>query len=162
MRDLLRMMRVCLVLVLWPLSALAAADSLGATMGAIELRDWASVLVLAGVSGAVALLHRIRRSFEAAAIAAASGAPVDLDAHVLIDWRLFVGSQMAAALFAGLIAFFLGEAAGMNNFLEAAGIALASWSGAKAVDLWAEGFRGRVAAFMAGGNGNGNGNNRGG
>lgn len=154
------------LLMLWPLSALAAVDSLGstlgATLGAITLRDWASLAVLSGFSGAVALLHRVRKSFEAVAIAAASGQPVDLEARQLIDWRLYASCHMGGALFAGLMAFFLGEAMGLNAYLEAAGIALSSWGGAKLADRWADAFGERVSNFLSSNSGAGNNNRAGG
>lgn len=145
MRDALLVLRA-LVLALWPITVLAAGESLGATLGAVTVADWLSLAVLSGVSGLVALLHRVRRSFEAAALAA-PGAPIT-DERQLIDWRLFAAAHMAGAMFVGVLAFLLCEAADINSFLEAAGIALASWSGAKLADRWADAFGDRVSGLI--------------
>ena len=118
---------------LWPTSVLAAGESLGATLGATSFADIVALLILSGVSGLVALLHRVRRSMEAAAVN-------DLAGKQQIDWRVFAGCHMAGAMFMGLMMFFICEAGDLNNYLEAALISLASWSGAKLADRLADGL----------------------
>lgn len=146
MRDYFLMVRA-VVLALWPLTTLAAGESLGATLGAVTLADWLSLSILSTVSGLVALLHRVRRSFEAEAQRSA-GQPVTEADRQLIDWRIFALCHMTAAVLVGFIAFALCEALDINNYLEAAAIALASWGGAKFADRWADGLSDRVSGAI--------------
>lgn len=147
-RDTIAMLRA-ITLCLWPVATFAAGESLGATLGTITLADWLSLFLLSGVSGLVALLHRVRRSLEAAALNEPGGE------RQLISWWLFALCHMAGALFVGAVAFMVCEAADINNYLEAAAIALSSWSGAKAADKWADGMSdgvlGRIGALFNGG-----------
>ena len=121
-RDAVAMLRAC-TLTLWPIATWAAGESLGATLGAVTLADWLSLFLLSGVSGLVALLHRVRRSLEAAAMNE-QGAE-----RQLISWWLFALCHMAGAIFVGAVAFMLCEAGDLNNYFEAAVIALSSWRG---------------------------------
>lgn len=146
MRDYFLMVRA-VVLLLWPLSTLAASESLGATLGAVTLADWLSVVMLSAVSGLVALLHRMRRSMEAEALRQA-GQPVTEADRQLIDWRVFALCHMSGAMLVGFIAFALCEALDINNYLEAACIALASWGGAKFADRWADGLSDRISTAI--------------
>lgn len=138
MFELLKVLRA-VVLLVWPLATLAAGNSLGSELGAVTAADWVSLLLLASVSGLVALLHRVRRSFEAVARAQA-GRPTDEADEQLLPWWLFALCHMAGAMFVGLLAFLLCEGFGINNYIEAAAIALASWQGAKLADKWADNF----------------------
>jgi hypothetical protein len=138
-----------ITLTLWPLCAFAAADSIGATLGDVTLADWLSLIVLSTVSGLVALLQRIRASVEAAAHAAAGREARESD-RIVIDWRLFAVAHMAGALFVGGVAFLLMGAAGISAHLAAACIALASWSGAKLADKWADAVGDRLSGVIGG------------
>lgn len=148
MRSALDVMRL-IVLLLWPISALAASQSLGAALGDVTLADWLSLVVLSTVSGLVALLQRVRASVEAAVHAAAGREARDAD-RVLIDWRLFAAAHMSGALFAGAMAFLLASAVELNAHLAAAVIALASWSGAKLADKWADAVGDKLGGIIGG------------
>lgn len=136
--DALVMLRV-FVLTLWPIATLAAGENLGSTLGAITLADWLSLLTLTFVSGLVALLHRVRKSLEAAALHADGKEvePMDLQR---IPWWLFALCHMAGAMFVGTLMFFACEWLDLNSHLEALSIALAAWRGAKFADQWADGL----------------------
>ena len=119
--------------------SVAATESLGQTLGKVTGEDWIAVLVLSGMSGLFALLNRLRRSMEASALAAQTvGVAADSSQQQLIDWRVFAAAQLTGAFFVGAMLFLLCEAADANNYLEAAVIALGSWSGAKLADRMAD------------------------
>ncbi len=154
MREGLMMMRV-VVLTLWPVTAWAAGESLslGATLGTVSVADWLSLVVLSAFSGLVALLHRVRRNFEAVALEQLGfGTPQTSLNLQRIDWRLFAAAHMAGAMFVGALAFLICEAFDIGPYLEAAAIALASWSGAKLADQLADvvsdGFISRVGGAI--------------
>lgn len=138
--DSIAMIRA-VVLLLWPISGYCASESLGTTLGAITFADWLSLVMLSGVSGLVALLHRVRRNLEAAALDEV-GKESNQGDRQLISWKVFAVAHMTGAMFVGAMSFLLCEALGdafqMNNYLEAAVIALCSWSGAKVADKWAD------------------------
>lgn len=141
--DAVRMMQTC-VLCMWPVACLAATQSLGSALAGVSFLDWMSLITLSFVSGLVALLYRVRKSLEAAAteaalIAAGKTQPI-YDQQQRIAWWIFASIHMAGAMFVGVLSFFIGEWLDLNSFLEAAGIALASWSGAKLADNLADGL----------------------
>lgn len=156
--DAIRMMQG-VVITLWPVAALAASQSLGSALAGISFLDWMSLITLSFVSGLVALLYRVRKSLEAAArtaalIAEAQTIPMALvQDEQRIPWWIFAVVHMAGAMFVGVLFFFIGEWLDLNSFLEAAGIALASWSGAKLADNLADGLSSgvlsRVSAFFS-------------
>lgn len=146
--DAIRMMQV-VVVSLWPVATLAASQSLGSTLTGVSVLDWMSLVTLSFVSGLVALLYRVRKSLEAAAVEAALIAahktqPIYAqsiyDQQQRIPWWIFASAHMAGAMFVGVLFFFLGEWLELNSFLEAAVIALASWGGAKIADNVADVF----------------------
>lgn len=128
-----------IVLCMWPITGYAASQSLGATLGSVSAADWFSLLLLSGASGLVALLHRVQRQLEAAELERL-GLPGNGEKQVHISWKFFALCHMTGALFMGTLCFFACEAAGdfINNYMEAAMIALISWSGAKFVDKYAD------------------------
>ncbi len=128
-----------IVLCMWPATGYAASQSLGATLGAVSAADWISLILLSGASGLVALLHRIQRNLEASELERL-GLPGNGEKRVHISWKFFALCHMTGALFMGALGFFACEAAGdwINNYMEAALIALISWSGAKFVDKYAD------------------------
>ena len=130
---------LALSIALWSVSAWAA-PSLGATLGSISAADWFALVALSGSAGAMSLLYRVRRNLEIVALATATGESIDPNARQLIDWRLFAVCHMAGAMFVGSLMFLLAEAASPNRYIEAAAIALASWSGAKLADRLADAF----------------------
>lgn len=140
------------IFALWPIAGMAAGESLGATLGSVTLADWLSLFVLSSVSGLVALLHRVRRSLEAAALHEAGDQSVPIAERQLIDWRVFALAHMAGAMFVGALAFLICEAGDLNSYMEAAVIAVASWSGAKFADKLADGMSdgvlGRMSALL--------------
>lgn len=150
-RDAVRMMQM-IVICLWPVATLAAGQSLGAALTGITFLDWMSLITLSFVSGLVALLYRVRKSLEAAALMAAGKDAVASDQQ-RIPWWIFASVHMAGAMFVGVLSFFICEWLDWNSFLEAAAIALASWSGAKLADNLADGFSegviARVSAFFS-------------
>lgn len=156
MRDAIRALAAlkAIIMLLWPVTAWAAGASLGQTFGAITLSDWLVLLVLSTVSGLVALLNRVRISLEAVA-AEAAGQPHQAGDRVRIAWPVFAACHMTGALFVGALAFFGCEAFDLNTYLEAALIALASWSGAKLADRFADVASDRVAALLGQGGGRG-------
>lgn len=150
-RDALVMLRV-VVISLWPVTTWAASQSLGDALYGIGFKDWVALLLLTNVSGLVALLTRVRKSLEAAALIA-DGQVADKADQVLIPWWFFALIHMLGAVFAGIIVFFIGEAYDWNSYIEAPAIALVSWGGAKYVDKWADGIgdtvAGRISSLFA-------------
>ena len=128
-----------IALCMWPVTGYAASQSLGATLGAVSAADWISLMLLSGASGLVALLHRVQRQLEAAELHRL-GMPSNGEKMLHISWKFFATCHMAGAFFMGSLGFFICEAAGdfINNYMEAALIALISWSGAKFVDKYAD------------------------
>ena len=141
-RDVVKLLQT-FVLFLWPVTVLAAGQSLGEAIYGIGFKDWVALLLLTNVSGLVALLTRVRKSLEAAARTAArlaKGLPVD-EAEPdlqLIPWWFFALIHMLGAMFAGTLIFFFTEWLDWNSYLQAPSIALVSWGGAKYVDKWAD------------------------
>ena len=128
------------VLMMWPVTTYAASQSLGSTLSAVGTSDWISLVMLSGVSGLVALLHRVRRILERTAMVQQGLAPSDATDIRLIPWWYFGICHMSGALLVGFMSFLICEAAGsfVTNYLEAATIALTSWGGAKFADAWAD------------------------
>lgn len=141
MRDPWRIVYFTLMLI-WCGQAWAAANSLGQTLGAITVADWVSLTMLSFVSGLFALLHRVRKSFEAMALAAA-GKDHSIDDLAYGPWWLFALCHMTGALFVGFLVFSFCEAVDVNSYLEAAYIAATSWGGAKFADKLADGLADR-------------------
>lgn len=135
--DTLRMMQAVVVLSLWPITTLAATQSLGDALYGIGLRDWISLLLLTNVSGLVALLTRVRKSLEAVALMA-RGQTVDAADIQLVPWWFFALVHMLGAMFVGALMFFVAEYWDWNSYIEAPAIALTSWGGAKYVDRLAD------------------------
>lgn len=148
--DALVMLRT-VVFCLWPVTTLAAGQSLGDALYGVGFKDWIALLLLTNVSGLVALLTRVRRSLEAAAKQAA-GQSVDQADRQLIPWWFFALIHMLGAMFVGACTFFIGEWLDLNSYLEALAIALTSWGGAKYVDKWADalsdGFVNKLTAVI--------------
>lgn len=148
--DAVAMLRV-VALFLWPTTILAASQGLGDAMYGITLRDWISLFLLTSVSGLVALLTRVRKSLEAAALME-RGDDDRRDDLQLIPWWVFAVIHMAGAMFVGTLAFFACEYFDFNSYLEAPMIALISWSGAKYVDTFADalsdGAASKIGAFF--------------
>ncbi len=124
-------------LIAWPVTTWAAGNSLGDTFSSISLLDWLVLFALATFSGLVALLHRVKRSYEAAARQAA-GLPADDADRVLINVWLFATFHFPGAWFMGFIGFLIGEAFGWNPHLESVVIAFAAWGGAKVAERLAD------------------------
>lgn len=156
-RDAIAMMQT-LTICAWPITVLAASQSLGLAMASVSFLDWMALLLLSFMSGLVALLTRVRTSLEVAAANAtlerAGKAPADNPAAILIPWYVFAGVHMIGSIFAGMLCFFACEWLDWNSFLEAIAIALASYSGAKWADRLADGFSdafiGRMSAIFGG------------
>jgi hypothetical protein len=134
--DAVTMLRV-VGFFLWPITTLAASQSLGDAMYGIGFKDWVSVFLLTSVSGLVALLTRVRKSLEAAALLKRGDDAQTSDLQ-LIPWWFFAVIHMAGAMFVGALAFFVCQFFDLNSYLEAPVIALVSWGGAKRVDKWAD------------------------
>lgn len=132
----IRLLQVVL-LVIWPVTAYASAESLGQTFGAIKSADWAVVFLLSSFSGLVALLQRIRKNFEARALEQA-GLPFESTNKLLIDIRFYALCHMTASLAGGFIAFIFCEYQDLNTHMEALMIAGFAWSGATAADRIAD------------------------
>lgn len=132
MRDVLGVVQF-LVVMLWPMTALAAVDSLGRAFTQHSWGDWVAVLALSTVSGLVAFLHRIRKNMEAEAQIRAGKPFIEGDLFIL-DWRVFAGFHMVGSYMAGFIAFLLGAHLAMDSYLHALAIAFFAWMGASLLD----------------------------
>lgn len=137
-RDTVILLRT-IVITLWPVATLAASQGLGTVMYGISVLDWMSLATLSFVSGLVALLNRIRRSLEAAALISVGRPAIDGDLQ-RIPWWVFAIGHMAGSMLAGMLAFFFCNWQEWNAFLEAIAIALASYTGARFADQMADGF----------------------
>lgn len=146
MRDIIRTLHV-IALILWPLSAAAAAGSLGSTLASHTFMDWASVGLLSTVSGLVALLSRVKKNMEAAILEAA-GEPYEKTDKLLLSWQRFAVFHMAGCYMAGFLGFFLGEHLGWDGYLHAIGISVFAWLGAALLDAMA-GQGSRIAENIA-------------
>lgn len=136
-----------LSLALWPVSAIAAGNSLGNALIRHSLVDWAALMLLSTVSGLVALLNRVRKSMEAEARQKVGENFVSEDI-VLIDWKAFALFHMTGSYVAGMVAFFITEELEMGGYYEAAAIAVAAWVGAQLMDVVAGVGVTRVAAMF--------------
>lgn len=116
---------------LWPITVLAASETFGATFRDVSIAAWLVVVLLAGVSGLVALLQRLKTT------------------ELTANWRIYILAHMTGAELTGIVTFFGCEALNVNDFLQAACIALASFGGAAVMDKWAASFSERVAAGIA-------------
>ena len=145
--QLIRMVRWAVLLV-WPMTTWAAANTIGSVLGAVTASDWVSVFILTFVSGLVALLHRVRKSLEAAA-AAAHGAQASSEDQQLIPWRWFAVCHMTGAMFVGIVTFFVCSSFGVEPYSEAAIISLLSWTGAKLADRAAGALSDSVLARLS-------------
>lgn len=135
MRDAIRTLHA-IVLILWPLSAAAAAGSLGSTLASHSFLDWASVGLLSTVSGLVALLTRIKKNMEAAILEAA-GEPYEKSDKILLRWQVFAVYHMAGCYMAGFLGFFFGEYLDWDGYMHAIAISLFAWLGATLLDAMA-------------------------
>lgn len=133
----------CVTLILWPIAALAAGESLSSAFTSYSIADYLAVLLVSTVSGLVALIHRIRKDLESRALEAA-GKSYDVSDRVLIDWRLFAAFHMTGSYMAGLIVFMLCEYMDYDSHLEAICIALGAWVGAKLMEVLAGGAMNRL------------------
>lgn len=133
---------------LWPVVTYASGESLGQTLGAIKAADWLAVIALSGISGAVALLQRVRKSIEAKALEAA-GHAFDASHKLLVDMRFYALCHMAASFVVGFIAFLLCEHHDVNAHMEALMIAGCAWGGAKIADKWGDDLAERASNLFA-------------
>ena len=152
--DALKVFQVLLVFGLWPLTGatLASSIGLGATMNQVHLADWLWLTVLAGVSGIISLLHRVRSLLEEAAAALGDAPPTSTDPSRnarLAGWKMFAACHMTGALFVGAVVFFLLESIPTNPMIEAPAIAVCSWAGAKVADTWASAFGDRIMDVLS-------------
>lgn len=138
MRDWLKMLRA-FAFCCWPGIVYAASQSLGTTFGEISFADWLTLVSLSIFSGLVALLQRVRKSFEYNVLAAKNDPTAVIGDRQLLAWKLYSLCHMAGALFMGFIAFLMSETFSANNYVEAAGIAFMAWGGAKFADQLADG-----------------------
>ena len=133
---------------LWPMTVLAAGQSLGQTFGEVTWQDWVTLLMVTLCSGAVALLHRVKKSYEAIALRATGQTP-DPAHEQLINWKLFAACHMTGAVFMGFITFFILESFNVDSYLEAAVIALISWRGAMLADKWADSVGDKLSGLIS-------------
>jgi hypothetical protein len=149
MRDWLRMLRV-FAFCCWPGIVYAASQSLGTTFGEIGVADWLTLVSLSVFSGLVALLQRVRKSFEYN-ILAAKGDPTAIIAdRQLLSWKLYATCHMTGALFMGFMAFLMSETWTWNSYVEAATIACLAWGGSKFADQLADSVSGSVISKITG------------
>lgn len=132
MRDIIGVLQFFMVM-LWPMTALAASDSLGRAFTQHTLSDWLALLALSTVSGLVALLHRIRKNLEAE-ILSSGGKPFAECDLIILGWKVFAAFHMVGSYMAGFIGFFLGGHFGMDPYLHALTIAFFAWMGASLLD----------------------------
>lgn len=105
-----------LMILCWPLVTYASTVTLGQGFGELGWLDVATVVVLSLFSGAVAMLQRMER-----------------EAAPAVPWR-WISAHMSVALLAGVMAFFIGEAADLGNWQESLSIAVAAWGGSRVVE----------------------------
>lgn len=135
MRELLHAAQL-VVLFMWPMAALAAADSLSRAFTSHSSADWIALMLLATVSGLVALLNRIRKSLEAETLEKV-GKKFEEQDRLILSWKVFAGFHMMGSYMAGFIAFMLGEHFGLDSYLHALIIAFFAWMGAAVIDRMA-------------------------
>lgn len=138
MRGTMKLLKT-VVFCMWPITVLAAGESLGTTFGSISVADWITFFLLAFFSGLAALLRRVQQSLEFAALVAAGKAGDEKYAQI-IDWRVFAVVHQSGALFTAFLFFLVCEGFDINSYFEAAVIASAGWSGAKIADKLADGL----------------------
>ena len=143
---------------LWPLTTFAAGVTLGQTLASVPLNAWVSVLVLSVVSGLMALLQRMTHVTQIEAHMSSLAGHLDSTNielyHELSQelerirlpqgWRVFVTWHMAGAVLMGSLIFFVIEATDLNDFVEAAAIALGAYGGARLFDRASKAFGARV------------------
>lgn len=115
------------VYTLWPVTTLAAQITLGTTLSTVPALAWLMVFILSTVSSLAALLNKLK---------------TDTPSHV----KTYVAAHMLGSWLAGVLTFFVMEAADLADFTEAVGIALAAYAGARLMDKWADAFVSKFAA----------------
>ena len=116
-----------IVYLLWPTTVFAASITLGDTLHNVPLLAWLMVVIVSTLSGLAALLNRIK---------------ADMPPRLV----LFVLAHMGGSLLAGVLTFWVSEAADIADMAEAVSIALAAYAGAALMDKWAAKFVEKVAA----------------
>lgn len=142
MRELLGIIHFFFSLLV-PVSAFAAAPSLGSTLVAHSWSDWAAVIMVSTVSGMVAFLNRVRKHMEVEALEKL-GETFNPKDRMLLGWKPFVIFHMTGSYMSGVAAFFLSEHFEWGGYAEALAIASASWLGAQAMDIVAGAGSGRL------------------
>lgn len=135
MRELLHTAQL-VVMCMWPMTAFAAADSLSRVFTTHSTADWVALILLATVSGLVALLNRIRKNLEVETLEK-HGKAFDEHDRLILSWKVFAGFHMTGSYMAGFIAFMLGEHFGVDGYLHALIIAFFAWMGAAVIDRMA-------------------------
>lgn len=149
MREAFAVIRFLTVL-LWPFSVWASGATLGSVMTGHSASDWGALFLLTTVSGLVALLNRVRKSMEADALMKL-GLPFNQEDKMLLGWKWFAVFHMAGSYILGLVVFMIAEHQDWDSYVEALGITLAAWIGAKGMDIlagaWTDRLQGLVSAL---------------
>jgi hypothetical protein len=119
----------CVALLMWPAVTWAAAVTLGNTLNSIPPSALMIIFVLATVSGIVSLLQRLKDEMM----------KPEGETQIRRAWRWFAVAHLSGALFVGMIAFMIAEAANIKDFYEAVFIAVLAYAGARAMDRMADG-----------------------
>lgn len=135
MRELLYTAQL-VVMCMWPMTAFAAADSLSRAFTSHSIADWVALVLLATVSGLVALLNRVRKNLEVEVLEKV-GKTFDEQDRLVLSWKIFAWFHMAGSYMAGFVAFMLGEHFGLDSYLHALIIAFFAWMGAAVIDRMA-------------------------
>lgn len=132
----------------WPIGTVAAATKigLGATFSSYSFEDWVTLLFVILISGLAAFVNRIKRAYEAEKFKSL-GEPYVKEDLLQINIGLFALFYALMSIMAGLLAFLMFEglyaASGpfsTANYLEIAGVAVASYQGARFVDRFTQKF----------------------
>lgn len=125
----IRYLLVCLWL---PASAWAASVTLTATLSGVSGLTFGLVAALSSLSGATALLMRIEQEIARSSTG------------VLPRPWLFASMHMCGSWLAGVLAFFVSEGQDLNDWAELGVIIIASFLGAKFIELMGERYLSRL------------------
>lgn len=142
-QALLARLRFCILYIVWPIAAgcsplvaNAAEITFGQGFAQIPGIAWIAVLGLSTLAGVTALLLRISAQINEG--------PDGATAKPMKDARIFAAAHMCGSWLAGVVVFLLALHGAWPDFLVGAAIILASFGGAKTLELLTERFFNKV------------------